>query len=87
MAHTRLSDDHPTTVDTGFREIPTEGMRLLAVSAGLDSRTAIREASDLEDAVRRVLAESIETGAPGSTAYLCEFALEVAKALRDAVSG
>lgn len=87
MAHIRLSDDRPTTVDTGFREIPVEGMRLLAVSAGLDSRTAIREASDLEDAVRRVLAESIETGAAGSTAYLCEFALETAKALREAAGG
>ena len=87
MAHSRLSDARPTTVDTGFREIPIECMRLLAVSAGLDSRTAIREASDLEDAVRRVLAESIETGAPGSTAYLCEFALETAKALREAAGG
>jgi hypothetical protein len=47
MASGRLSDDRTTTVDTGFREIPAEGMRLLAVSAGLDSRTATREASDL----------------------------------------
>ena len=84
MANSRLSDDRPTTLETGFREIPAEGMRLLAVSAGLDSSTAIREASDLEDAVRRVLAGSIETGAHGSTAYLCEFALETAKALREA---
>lgn len=84
MAHDRLSDARPTTVDTGFREIPAEGMRLLAVSAGLDSRTATREASDLEDAVRHVLAGSIETGAAGSTAFLCEFALETAKALREA---
>ena len=87
MAHSRLSDARPTTIDTGFREIPAEGMRLLAVSAGLDCRTAVREASDLEDAVRRVLAGSIETGAPGSTAYLCEFALETAKALREAAGG
>ena len=87
MAYSRLSDARPTTVDTGFREIPAEGMRLLAVSAGLDSCTAVREASDLEDAVRRVLAGSIETGAAGSTAYLCEFALETAKALREAAGG
>lgn len=84
MAHSRLSDAHATTVDTGFREIPAEGMRLLAVSAGLDCRTALREASDLEDAVRRLLGASIETGTDGSTAYLCEFALEAARALRDA---
>ena len=87
MAHSRLSDARPTTVDIGFREIPAEGMRLLAVSAGLDTRTATREASDLEDAVRRVLAGSIEAGTDGSTAYLCEFALETAKALREAASG
>ena len=41
----------------------------------------------LEDAVRHVLAGSIETGAAGSTAYLCEFALETAKALRVAAGG
>ena len=87
MAHSRLSDARPTTIDTGFREIPVEGMRLLAVSGGLDSRTAIREASDLEGAVRRVLAGSIEAGTDGSTAYLCEFALETAKALREAAGG
>lgn len=87
MANNRLSDAQRTTVDTGFREIPAEGMRLLAVSAGLDRRTATREASDLEDAVRRVLAGSIEAGTDGSTAYLCEFALETAKALREAASG
>ena len=84
MAHSRLSDDRTTTVDTGFREIPAEGMRLLAVSAGLDRRTAVREASDLEDAVRRLLGSSIESGTNGSTAYLCEFALEAAQALRHA---
>lgn len=84
MAHSRLSDAHPTTVDTGFREIPAEGVRLLAVAAGVDCRTAVREACDLEDAVRRVLGDAIESGAQGSTAYLCEFALETARALRSA---
>ena len=87
MAHSRLSDDRPTIVDTGFRESPAEGMHLLAVSAGLDSRTPTREACDLEDAVRRVLARSIEAGTDGSTAYLCEFAFETAKALREAAGG
>lgn len=84
MAHSRLSDDRATTVDTGFREIPAEGVRLLAVAAGVDCRTAVREACDLEDAVRRVLGDAIESGAQGSTAYLCEFALETARALRSA---
>jgi hypothetical protein len=54
----------------------------LAVAEGIDCATACREAADLEDAVRRLLGGSIETGTDGSAAYLCEFALEAAKALR-----
>ncbi len=57
---------------------------MLAVLAGVETATARREAADLEDAVRRVLGGAIETGAEGSTAYLCEFALEAARALREA---
>ena len=75
-----------TTTATDFREIPAEGCHLLAVAAGVEAATACREAADLEDAVRRLLGESIETGTTGSTAYLCEFALEVARALRRATA-
>jgi hypothetical protein len=74
-----------TTTATDFREIPAEGRHLLAVAPGIEAATARREAADLEDAVRRLLGRSIETGADGSTAYLCEFALEVSWALREAV--
>ncbi len=72
------------TAHVEFRAIPAQGRHLLAVAEGIDCATACREAADLEDAVRRLLGGSIETGTDGSTAYLCEFALEAARALRDA---
>lgn len=74
----------PQTAPVAFRAIPAEGRHLLTVAAGVECETARREAADLEDAVRRLLAGSVECGADGSTAYLCEFALETARALRDA---
>lgn len=75
-----------TTTETAFREIPAEGRHLLTVAQGIEAATARREAADLEDAVRRLLGGSIESGTDGSTAYLCEFALETAKALRGGAS-
>ena len=74
----------PCTAPVAFRAIPAECRHLLTVAAGVECETARREAADLEDAVRRLLAGSVECGADGSTAYLCEFALETAKALREA---
>lgn len=71
-----------TTTATDFREIPAEGRHLLTVAEGIEAATARREAADLEDAVCRLLGRSIESGTDGSTAYLCEFALEAAQALR-----
>lgn len=73
-----------TTTETAFRAIPAEGRHLLAVAEGIEATTARREAADLEDAVRRLLGGSIENGTDGSAAYLCEFALEAARALRHA---
>lgn len=73
-----------TTTTTDFRDIPAEGRHLLTVAEGVEAATARREAADLEDAVRRLLGGSIENGTDGSTAYLCEFALETARALRAA---
>ena len=73
-----------TTTATDFRGIPAEGRHLLTVAEGVEAATARREAADLEDAVRRLLGGSIENGTDGSTAYLCEFALETARALRTA---
>jgi hypothetical protein len=72
------------TAETAFREIPAEGRHLLTVTEGIEAATARREAADLEDAVRRLLGGAIENGTDGSTAYLCEFALETARALREA---
>lgn len=73
-----------TTCEFPFREIPTEQRPLLMVASGVGSATALREAADLEDAVRRLLVIGTDTGIDGSLAYLCEFALEVASALRQA---
>lgn len=73
----------PETASVAFRTIPVEGRHLLEVAEGVDCETARREAADLEDAVRRLLGGSIETGTDGSAAYLCEFALEAARALRE----
>lgn len=73
-----------TTREFPFREILTEQRPLLMVASGVDSATALREAADLEDAVRRLLMLGTETGIDGGLAYLCEFALEVASALRQA---
>ena len=71
-----------TTRETPFRDIPVEQRPLLLVASGVVIATALREAADLEDAVRRLLVMGTETGIDGSIAYLCEFALEIAGALR-----
>ena len=73
-----------TTREFPFRDIPAEQRSLLMVASGVDNATALREAADLEDAVRRLLVFGTETGIDGSLAYLCEFALEMASALRRA---
>lgn len=70
------------TREISFREVPAEQRPLLIVASGVGSATALREAADLEDAVRRLLVIGTETGIDGGLAYLCEFALEIACALR-----
>lgn len=80
----RSADMSETTRKLPFREIPAEQRHLLMVAGGVDSTTALREAADLEDAVRRLLAIGTESGIDGSLAFLCEFALEVSCALRHA---
>lgn len=76
-----------TTHEIPFRDIPVEQRPLLMVASGVDSATALREAADLEDGVRRLLVLGTETGIDGSLAYLCEFALEIANALRKSTEG
>lgn len=71
-----------TTRETPFRDIPVEQRPLLLIASGVGLATALREAADLEDAVRRLLLIGTETGLDGGVAYLCEFALEIAGALR-----
>ena len=71
-----------TTRETPFRNIPIEQRPLLLVASGVLTATALREAADLEDAVHRLLVMGTETGIDGGIAYLCEFALEIAGALR-----
>jgi hypothetical protein len=74
-----------TTREIPFRDIPAEQCALLFVASGLCTATALREATDLEDAVRRLLVMGTETGLHGSIAYLCEFALDAANAFRKSV--
>ena len=73
-----------TTREIPFRDVPVEQRPLLLVTSGVLAATALREAADLEDAVRRLLLMGTETGLEGGIAYLCEFALEIARALRKA---
>ena len=75
-----------TTRETFFRDIPAEQRSLQLVASGVDVATALREAVDLEDAVRRLLLMATETGLDGGVAYLCEFALEIAGALRKSIA-
>ena len=75
-----------TTRETFFRDIPAEQRSLLLVASGVEVATALREAVDLEDAVRRLLLMATETGLDGGVAYLCEFALEIAGALRKSIA-
>ena len=76
------ADMTETTREIPFRDVPVEKRPLLLVASGVDVATALREAADLEDAVRRLLLMGTETGIDGGIAYLCEFALEIAGALR-----
>ena len=76
-----------TTRETPFRNIPAEQRPLLLIASGVEVATALREAVDLEDAVRRLLLMGTETGLDGGAAYLCEFALEIAGALRKSTTG
>ena len=76
------ADMTATTRETPFRDVPVEQRPLLLVASGVVTATALREAADLEDAVRRLLVMGTETGIDGGIAYLCEFALEIAGALR-----
>lgn len=73
-----------TTREVPFRDIPVEQRPLLLIASGVGVAIALREAADLEDAVRRLLVMGTETGIDGGIAYLCEFALEIAVALRKA---
>ena len=73
-----------TTREIPFRDIPAENRPLLLIASGVETATALREAADLEDAVRRLLVIGTESGIDGSLAFLCEFALEVSCALRHA---
>lgn len=70
------------TREIPFRDIPAEQRFLLLVASGVETATATREAEDMEHAVRQLLALGIETGIDGSIAFLCEFVLETASALR-----
>ena len=59
-----------TTREIPFRDIPVEQRPLLLIASGVGVATALREAADLEDVVRRLLLMGTETGLDGGVAYL-----------------
>jgi hypothetical protein len=66
-----------TTTETAFREIPAEGRHLLTVAEGIQAAVAHREAADLEDAVRKLLAAHVDIGMTGELAYLWNLSSEL----------
>ena len=56
-----------TTREIPFRDIPVEQRPLLLIASGVNVVTALREAANLEVAVRRLLLMGTETGLEGAS--------------------
>ncbi|WP_166207196.1 hypothetical protein [Cognatiluteimonas telluris] len=67
-----------------FRLIPVVDMKLLSVQEGVNASFAIGDADCLDDAVRQLLQEAMDDGMDPSVAWLCNFAMQTAYALREA---
>jgi hypothetical protein len=70
------------TTEVAFDEIPVLNDRMFSVRSGIDADVAIRKADALYESVTSLLAEGVQDGVPAETAYLCEFAMDCAFALR-----
>ena len=78
MANTSL------TTQVSFYHIPVDNTRLLSVRAGVGTDNALSVADALYGAVKFHIGQAIQKGMDSDTAYLCEFAMEAAFALRSA---
>jgi len=72
------------TIEVAFVEIPILGAELFAVRPGLDAATALSTAECLYESVQHLVGEGIhdDAGVSAETAYLYNFALKAAYALR-----
>lgn len=72
------------TTEQDFEYIPVAEQHLMSVRPGVAVDFAISHASCLEGSVRTLFERSVQSGMDSETAYLCVFALDAAKALRNA---
>lgn len=72
------------TTEIAFEEIPALGEKLFTVRGGLEAETALRKADCLYESVQSLLADAMQNGMSSETAYLCDFAMDAAYALRQA---
>lgn len=74
------------TITSNLANIPAADNRpLMQVVAGMETGYAISMADCLDIAVRELLTQSVARGGMGAdVAYLCEFAMDAAGALRSA---
>ena len=72
------------TKEFKFYDIPVDDTHLLSVRAGVSTDNALSVADALYGAVKFHIGQAIQKGMDSDTAYLCEFAMEAAFALRSA---
>lgn len=73
-----------TTV-TPFDHIPVAHDHLFEVRGGLDASFALSHAEIISNVVQSMLLDAVEDDMGGDKAYVCEFLMDTAKALREAV--
>lgn len=75
------------TTRASFHHLPLEDNCLFDVRDGIDAHSALSHADVLSAVVQELLVEAVDEDnvLTGNMAYLCEFAMETAKALRQAV--
>ncbi len=78
-----VAHETPVTRQVEFNHIPVDGVHLMAVLPGVDEMWAISEADCIDAGVRRLMSDATGEGIHGDVAWLCEFALSAARALRE----
>lgn len=83
MAKKTVAPEATLTCKVEFDYIPNAGAHLLAVVPGTDCDWAIMEADCLDEGVRRPVFLAVQDGMSAPVAWLCEFAMGAARALRE----